>query len=103
MQEALSAVIKVSAGSFSFAIDNPFFWISVAFIAFFFLFRWGLKRFLIFIIVLAGSLFLMEKADTYIINLFGKEEGEFYALLTKPLFIFICGFLFIYYTFINKE
>lgn len=95
--------LKISFGSFSFAVNNPLVLAGIAIIALFFLFRWGIKKFLIFNFILAGSIYLMVKADTFIINFFGKEEGEFFTLLTKPLFVFIVGFVFIYYTFIDRE
>ena len=101
--EALIATVKISLGSFSFTFDNPLQWVSVAIIALFFLFRCGIKKFFIFNFILGGSIYLMMKADTFIINFFGKEEGDFFTLLTKPLFVFIVGFVFIYYTFIDKE
>lgn len=102
-QAFIAKMMKISFGSFSFTVDNPLLWGSVAIIALFFLFRWGIKKFFIFNFILGGSIYLMIKADTFIINYFGKEEGEFFTLLTKPLFVFIVGFVFIYYTFIDKE
>lgn len=101
--EVLIAKTKISFGSFSVVIDNPMFWACAALIALFFLSRWGIKKFIIFSFILAGCFYLMQKTDTFIIDYFGKEEGEFYTILVKPFFMFIIGFVFIYYTFINKE
>lgn len=99
----LIAKIKVSFGSFSFILGNPLFWISAALIVAFLLYRMGIKKFVIFSFITSGCFYLMFKIDKYIINFFGKEEGEFYTLLTKPLFVFIIGFFFIYYMFIQRD
>lgn len=100
---AFIAKIRISFGSFSHTIDNPILWGSIAIVVLFFLYHWGIKKFFIFSFVLSGSIYLMFQADQYIVDIFGKEEGEFYTLLTKPFFAFIIGFVFIYYTFIDRE
>ena len=99
----LSARLQVHFGSYRFSFDNPIFWISVAIIILFFLRHWGIKRLFSFSIITSILIFLMFKADAYIINIFGVEEGGYYALLTKPLFVFVIVFVFIYYGFIMKD
>lgn len=97
------AKVKIALGSFSVVLNNPFYWAGFALIAFFFLSRWGIKKFFIFNCILASCVYLMVRADTFIIDIFGKEEGEFFTLLSKPLFLFIIGYVFVYYTFIDRE
>ena len=94
---------KLIIGSFSFVVDNPLWWVAVVCIALFFLYHWGLKNFVVFCCIVAACIFLMQRLDTFVFDIFGRQEGELYVLLTRPFFVFIIGFVFIYYTFVHKD
>lgn len=95
--------VSISFGSFKVIVENPLFWAGGVVILLFLLIRWGIRKFLSFSIVIAALLFSMFKVDSYIVSIFGKEEGSFYTVLTKPLFLFLIAFVVIYYGFIWKD
>jgi hypothetical protein len=99
----LAARISISFGAQKIKIDNPLFWIGVIIILLFFLRWWGIKKFISFSLIISVLLFLMFKADSFIAGYFGKDEGNFYGLLAKPLFLFFIGIVFVYYVFLKKE
>lgn len=98
----LACRINVSFGSFKFSLENPWFWTGVVFVLVVLWRWWGIKKLLSFSIIIAILIFSMFKLDAVIMNRLG-EEGREYTLLTKPFFIGVCAFVFLYYGFIRKE
>lgn len=99
----LIARVSVSFGSSKMIIGNPLFWIGFIVILLFLLIRWGIKKFFSFSIIISTLLFSMFRVDNFIVSYFGREEGNFYSVLTKPLFLFLIAFVVIYYFFIWKD
>jgi hypothetical protein len=99
----LAARISIFFGSFKISLGNPLFWIGVVIILLFLLRQVGIKKLLSLSIIVSILLFLMFKVDGVIVNYFGKEDGNFCTVLTKPLFIFIIAVVFVYYIFLSKE
>ncbi len=99
----LSARIVFTFSSFKVGLGNPVFWICAFIILLVFLNRWGLKKILSFSVIISVLLFLMFKVDRIVIDIFGREEGNLYSVLTKPIFLFLIAVVLIYYAFIYKE
>lgn len=95
--------INISLGDYNIIVGNPIFWIGVFVILLYFLRSWGIKKVISFGLIVSALLFSMFRFDDFISSFFGKEEGNYYALLTKPVFLFLMAFVFIYYAFINRE
>jgi len=94
--------IVVSFGNYNLSFGNPWFWVGVGTVLFLLWRWWGIKKLLSFSIIICGLMFLMFKSDVAIKNYLG-EEGKEYAFLTKPFFIAVSAFIFLYYAFIRKD
>ncbi|MBL7197567.1 MAG: hypothetical protein ISS47_05670 [Candidatus Omnitrophica bacterium] len=95
--------INISLGSFKVSLGNPLFWAGVIIIVALLLRWWGIKKLISFSIITSVLLFLMFKLDSIITDSLGKDEGNPFALLTKPFFLALTAFVFIYYSFLRKD
>lgn len=95
--------LEVTVGTFKFNINNPWYWAGALFVLLVLWRWWGIKKLLSFSIIISLLIFLMFRFDTIITEHLGKEEGSPFAMLTRPFFIALCGFVFLYYGFLRKD
>ena len=95
--------IEVTLGNNKFTIDNPWFWAGIIFVLVVLWCWWGFKRLLSFTAVISLLFFLMMRTEFIVNNYFGEDEGSSFAMLTKPFFMALAAFIFLYYAFLNRD
>ncbi|MFC1645587.1 hypothetical protein ACFL2Y_00190 [Candidatus Omnitrophota bacterium] len=99
----LASKIVISFGSFEVSLANPWTWAGIVFILIVLWRWWGIKRLILFSIIISVLMVFMFRLDNIICNRLGAEEGNPFALLIKPFFLSLSAVIFLCFGFINRN